>query len=374
MFWKRQVIIDNNILLNILNQNLNNSKYDLLKKCQSITNNSYCSYIHERGKNEGLICGSISKNKSGKCYTHSRNKNNSGKKFENQNKLKIVKEIKPNKYNRIIVSIEIKELKLFNSIVKYISFCNIPLINNILFKKKIIFIFPEYIYNIIIRILYNIDNKKAILPPPNVENNQQLIINEDNMITKKYNIDGKKKKKIKKKKNKSKKVIKIDNNINVKYLKDLMQTTINTFELKVPKDEIEATLYILFKENIKLFKIYISIILSNLNMFFKNVEIDILNKIWKNNIEYIPYKKVLIYNNYNSDNIIENLFGYIRNNYELIPQDVKILWVDFDNNNIVIYNKKYIIDDSKTGIKIYNKKDNKKETPLPLDKLTVLYY
>ena len=369
MYWKRQIIIDNNILLNILNQNVKFSKDDILKKCQSITNNNYCNYIHERGKDKGFICGSISKNKSGRCYTHSRNKSNPYRTVKKENELKIVKRKKVIENNKIIINSEIKELKIFN-IVNNMLFNNIPCINNICFKNKIIFIFPKHVYNIIIKILFNIDNKFLILSNLNVEKNQQLIINKNEIITDKCSLEKKKKKK----KTKIKKVIRINNNINTKIIKDLMEITLYTFNEKVPKDEMYATLHILLKENPKLFKIYINIILSNINLFFKNVDIDVLSKIWKNNIEYIPYENVLIYSNDNYDDIIEKVFGYVRNNYDHIPQHVKILWVDFDKNNIVLYSKKYLIDNNKTGIKIYYNNDIKRQNPLPIDKLTVLYY
>lgn len=368
MYWKRQIIIDNNILLNILNQNLNNSKHDLLKKCQYITNNNYCNYIHERGKNKGLICGTISKNKSGRCYTHSRNKNNSYRTLKKENRIKIIKERKGIKNNTIIIHSEIKELKVFN-IVNNMLFNNIPSIINICFKNKLIFIFPKHIYNIIIKTLFNIDNRNLYFPKFNVENNQQLIINKKDIIVENVNLEKKKKKK----KPKIKKVIKINNNLNTEDIIKLFDITLNTFSSKL-KEEIAATLHILLNENLKLFKIYINIILSNINLFFKNIDIDVLLKIWKNNIEYIPYKNVLIYNNDDNGNIVENVFGYLRNNYDYIPHHVKILWVDFGKNNIVLYSKKYLIDNNKSGIKIYYNNDIKRQNPLPVDKLTVLYY
>lgn len=178
----------------------------------------------------------------------------------------------------------------------------------------------------------------------------------------------------KKKKTKVKKVVKINNNINIEEIKKLIDITLNTFDENAPKDEIVATLHILLKEEVKLFKIYINIILSNINLFFKNVDTDVLLKIWKNSIEYVPYDKVLIYNNDNNSNIIEKVFSYLRSNYKYIPQHVKVLWVDYNKNNIIQYEKKYSIDNNKPGIKIYNKDDTKKETPLPIDKITVLYY
>lgn len=372
MYWKRQIIIDNNILLNILNQNEKNSKDDILKKCQSITNNTYCNYIHERGKDKGFICGTISKNKTGRCYTHSRNKNNLYRITKKE--LKIVKCVLQNhddKKNKIkIFSSQMSKNENKIIINSEIFLNNIPSIIDICFKNKLIFIFPKHVYNIIIKILFNIDNNFLILQNLNVEKNQQLIINKNKMITNKCSLEKKKKKK----KTKIKKVIRINNNINIKDIKNLMEITLYTFDEKVPKDEIACTLHILLKENIKLFKIYVNIILSNMNLFFKNVDIDVLLKIWRNNIEYIPYEKVLIYNNDNNGNIVENVFSYLRNNYDYIPQNVKILWVDFEKNNIVLYSKKYLIDNNKAGIKIYYNNDIKRHNPLPIDKLTILYY
>lgn len=186
-------------------------------------------------------------------------------------------------------------------------------------------------------------------------------------------IDIKKIIKTENKKKKIKKVIKIYDNININDIKKNIEITLHTFKVKVPKDELAATLHILFNENKTLFKMYINIILSNTDIFFQNINIDILNKIWKNIIEYIPYKKVLIYDN-KKDNIIEKIFGYIRNNYELIPKDVNILWIDHNKNNIIKYNKTYSIETYKSGISIYNNNDIKKQNPLPLHKLTLLYY
>lgn len=196
----------------------------------------------------------------------------------------------------------------------------------------------------------------------------------NNLKLKEYIIDPILGSKKKKKKSKVKKIIKINNNIRTEDIKNLIEITLNTFDTKIPKDEIFATLYILLKENVNLFKIYINLILSNINLFFKNVNTDDFSKIWKNNIEYIRYEKVLIYNNDNNTNILEKVFSYVRNNYSVIPQNLKILWVDYNKNNIIMYEKKYFIDNNKSGIKIYKKDDTKKETPLPLDKLTILYY
>lgn len=240
--------------------------------------------------------------------------------------------------------------------------------NNININNSYYITYIEYLNDI----YYNYDEiiyKNAIL-----DNEIKIFENIDpdifyyDIINKKDNFDKKKKKK-----NKFKKVIKIYDNININDIKKNIEITLNTFNEKVPKDEMAATLHILYKENKKLFKKYVNIILSNINMFFQDVNIDILNQIWKNVIEYIPYKKVLIYDS-NNDNIIEKVFGYIRNNSELIPEHVNILWIDYNNNNIIQYDKKYKIETYKSGISIYGNNDIKKLNPLPLDKLTLLYY
>lgn len=107
MYWKKQPIIDTSILLDILNQNINNyPKHEILRRCQLITNNNYCNYIHRSGKNKGFICGTISKNKNGRCYTHSRNKS----KFNNE--IQIKKE-KNNQNPKIIIEINIYLIILF---------------------------------------------------------------------------------------------------------------------------------------------------------------------------------------------------------------------------------------------------------------------
>ncbi len=214
-----------------------------------------------------------------------------------------------------------------------------------------------------IKILENID--------PDIFN-YEIIMNIKNTMEIKNNINSENIKK-KKKKNKIKKVIKIYDNININDIKNKIEITLHTFKAKVPKDEVAAALHILFDENKQLFKKHVNIILSNIDIFFKDINTDILNKIWKNVIEYIPYENVLIYDN-NNDNIIEKVFGYIRNNYLDIPKEVKILWIDHDKNIIIQYNKKYKIENYKTGISIYSNNDVKKQNPLPLDKLTLLYY
>lgn len=366
MFWKREPKIDELFLLNILNQDINDmSKNNILIKCQSITSNNYCNYIHKHGKNKDLICGIISKNKNSRCYTHSRRKNKYHDKNNEKSKLKVIKVMKKSDEENYLKN-GFLIFKKLNNLTFFKQFNNIYHTKEFFFKSKFIFLFPKYIYNIIFEFIFNVEKNRQHIKllefAPNKLNNSNTLIKK-----KKKNKKTKKTKKIKK-------IRKINENIDINIIKEKMEITLYNFNMKVPKDEVVATLHILLKENIKLFKIYINIILSNIDTFFKDVDINTLDKIWKNIIEYVPYNKVLIYNKYNNDNIIENVFGFIRNNYELIPQDVNILWVDFDNNNIVIYNKKYIIDNNKTGIKIYNKDDTKKQTPLPLDKINVLYY
>lgn len=346
MYWKRKPIIDERILLDVLNQYTNNIySYDILKKCQSITNSNYCNYIHKNGKNKGLICGTISKNKNGKCYTHSRNKKS--KKIKIEINIDLI----------IIFSI------LYNS-KKYISYdpyknYNMQFIE--FFKiKKYLFIFTKEIYNIVINLLYEYNTKNNVGFPhnKNVDKNQQLKL----------------KNKKKKNKKKIKKIIKLNNNIKLNKLKDNIEITLNLFNEKVPKNELTYTLHLLFKENIKLLKIYVNIILSNINYFFNNVEMEILLKIWNNDIEYIQYKNVLIFNDTNHNDIIEKIFYYVKGNYNLIPDYIKILWIDYYNNSIIPYDKKYNIECCNVGINIYDKKDYKKQNPLPTNKITILYY
>lgn len=379
MYWKRDPIIDELLLLNILNQDINNmSKNNILMKCQSITSNNYCNYIHKHGKNKDLICGVISKNKNNRCYTHSRKKN---KYYDNSKiKLKIIKVTLKSDKN-IDLKNEILIFKQLYNLSKCILFSNIYPIKENFFKSKILFIFPKYIYDIILDIFSIVENNqqniKLINKKEDIPNTKLLEFNtgkfnNPNTSIKSVEIINSSPKK--KNKKKMKKVIRINNNISTNNIKRKMEITLNTFEEKAPKDEIAATIYILFKENIELFKVYINIILSNIDMFFKDIDINTLSKIWNSNIEYIQYERVLIYSDNNYSNIVEKIFGYIRNNYRFIPEDVNILWLDHDKNIIVQYNKKYFIDLNKTGIKIYNNSDYKRQTPLTDDKLTILYY
>lgn len=386
MYWKRQPIVDENILLKILSQNIDNklNKLDILKKCQSVTNINYCSYIHKNGKNKGLICGTISKSKNGRCYTHSRKKTICKKNLkideENNNEdrkkeLKII--VGKNGYlnKKIIINKElnnIKKLKLLHDIQISILFYNNIILfkNNNFFKFKTLFIFPKYIYDIIVQIIfdvYKINVKNTILTISNVEKNQQSIDPDSVIMTKKC-------KKSKKNKKKSKKIIKLNKNVELDVIIKKIEETLNTFEEKSDDNGVHVTLNILFKENKKLFKSYINIILSNVNMFFKDVNKDVLLKIWENNVEYIDYERVLIYSDNNHENIIQKVFSYVRCSYEAVPKDVKILWINFDKNSVVPFYKKYNIDCNKSGIKIYDIKDIKKCNQLPIDKITVLYY
>lgn len=360
MYWKRQPIIDEKKLLNIFNQNTNNTyEHDILKRCQSITSYNYCKYIHQTGKNKGLICGSVSKQKNGKCYTHSRHKCKIvNKKYNNPNKIIII---------NININLIIKFALLYEN-KKYISY------NDHYIKKptdlisyKYIFILPEKIYVIIKSLLFNCYVKKEdknFLNIKNVENNQQFINVKNKSIQKKS----------RKKKNKLKKVIKLNNDINVKDIASNMVMTLNIFDEKVPKNELAYTLHLLFNENVELFKVYINIILSNIDFFFKNVNMEIISKIWKQNIEYVQYNHVLIYSDNNHEDIIEKIFSYVKVNYNIIPKYVKVLWVDYYKNSVIPYKNKYQIEFYKSGISVYDKRDMKRNTPLPLDKLTILYY
>ena len=372
MYWKKNSIIEENILLSILNTNSNNIPGDnILKKYQSITSCNYCNYIHKHGKNKGLICGTISKSKNGKCYTHSRNKANCN------NKLKMIeKKSIEIKKKELKIIVERNNIKVFNLyfIQKHILFYNINSIkNNNLFKIKTLFIFQKHIYDIIMQILFDVKNNitNTILTIPDVEKNQQSTIlrikDEDTSTTsKKHNS--------KKNKKKTKKIINVKNKINLNVLKTNINLTLTFFDEKVDKEELRYTLHLLLKENIKLFKVYVNIILSNMNIFFDNVNMDLIFKIWKDNLEFIPYSRVLIFNDNSYKDIIEKVFGYVKGNYNIILESEKILWVDFYKNSIVPYTKKYNIDCCKSGINIYDNKDVKKENILPLHKLTILYY
>jgi hypothetical protein len=360
MFLKREPKINELFLLNILNQDVNNmSKNNILMKCQSITSNNYCNYIHKHGKNKDLICGIISKNKNSRCYTHSRSKNKYHDKNDSKIKLKVMKVIKKSDENINLKNETLIFKKLYNLTI-FKQFNNIYHIKEIFFKSKLLFIFPKYIYDVIFNFLFivekNRQNIKLLEFAPNKLNNSNALI--------------KKKKKTKK----IKKIIKLNENTDINIIKEKIEITLCTFDMKVPKDEMAGTLHILLKENKKLFKVYINIILSNIDIFFENIDNNAFDKIWNNNIKHIQYEHVLIYSDNDYSNIIEKVFVYVRNNYNSIPQHVKVLWVDYNNNNIIMYEKKYYIDNNKTGIKIYNKNDTKKVTPLPLDKITVLYY
>lgn len=363
MFWKREPKIDKLFLLNILNQDINYmSKKDILTRCQSITSNNYCNYIHKHGKDKDLICGIISKNKNSRCYTHSRSKNNYHDKNNSKSKLKVIKVMKKSDEEKYLKN-GILIFKKLNNLTFFKQFNNIYHTKEILFKSKLLFLFPKYIYNIIFEFIFNVEKNqqhiKLLEFTPNKLNNSNTII---------------KKKKKNKKTKKIKKIRKINENVDINIIKEKMEITLYNFNMKVSKDEIAATLHILLKENPKLFKVYINIILSNIDTFFKDVDINTLDKIWNNNIIHIQYEHVLIYSDNDYSNIIEKVFGYVRNNYSIIPHHVKVLWVDYNNNNIIMYEKKYSIETYKSGISIYNKDDTKKETPLPLDKITILYY
>lgn len=362
MYWKKQPVIEQNILIEILNQDiLKISEKDIIKKCQLITSNRYCSYFHKTGKNKGLICGTVSKSNNGRCYTHSRKKN--------KNEIKNVKT-----YNKIVITVDIKLFIIFTKLYKYNNFLPLgndmsTIFDNNLFVTKHLFIVSKETYDFINNFLFNSYKKTYRNNNLNieiVEKNQQL-----NILP---NINILKKSKKNKSKPRPRKIFKLNKNTKLNNIKDKMEVTLNMLDEKVPKKELAYTFLLLFKENKDLFKVYINLILSNINIFFKNVNLEIILNIWKNDIEYIQYERVLIYSDNNYNNIIEKVFSYVKGNYKLIPEDLKVLWVDFNRNSVIPYYNKYNIEFYKSGIKIYHIKDNKKQNPLPIDKITVLYY
>lgn len=363
MYWKRQTIIEENLLLEILKK-VTISEDNILKRCQTITSCNYCNYIHKSGKNKGFICGTVSKKKDGRCYTHSRTK----KIFNNKEN---IKKEKNNKNKKIIFEINIYLVIIFSVLYKskkYISYTNhyINQYPELLFVKKYLFIVQKETYNVLIKLYdnYKTQQNTTFSNIKNVENCQQNL---------KYSEKSLKNKK-KKNKKRIKKVLNVKNDINLNDLKNNTELTLTLLDEKACKVELAYTLHLLFKENIKLFKVYLNIILSNIDIFFNNTDMEILSKIWKNNIEHVLYKRVLIFSDNNLNDIIEKIFSYVKGNHNLVHDYVKVLWIDFYKNSVVPYNKKYHIDFYKSGINIYDNKDVKKKTPLPLNKLTILYY
>lgn len=354
MFWKRPSLINEKFLLTILHGNNNNKTY-ILNKCQSITSVDYCDYVHKNGKNKGFICGTISKHKNGRCYTHSRNK-----KY---------------KKTKMFFEFNIRTVMLFINLYKkqkyipYKNYENIFLNKNFLINIDII-IFQKETYNIIINSLY-INNKiYHELDFQNfkiVEKNQQI---KNSVINNSLNQHKKSKRKKKNKNNK--KILKLNKNIKLDIILEKLEYTFDFFEEKNDKNDLYISLSILFKENKKLFIIFINIILSNTNLFFKDINMDIFMNIWRNITDYREYERVLIYSDIKNEDIVGEVFSYVRNNYELIPESNQILWIR--NNSIVPYYRKYNIKCDKKGIKIYYFKDINNNNPLPLHDLIILYY
>lgn len=354
MFWRRPSLINEDFLLTILHGNINNKRY-ILNKCQSITSFDFCNYVHKNGKNKGFICGTISKNKNGRCYTHSRNKK--------YRKTKIFFE-----FNIITI---ILFINLYNKqkYIPYKSYENIFVNTNFLMNMDII-IFQKETYNIIVNSLYNnnkihheLDFQKIEI----VEKNQQIKNSEKNNSLNRF-----KKQKNKKKNKNSKKILKLNKNIKLDIILEKLERTFDFFEEKDDKNGLYISLSILFKENKRLFIIFINIILSNINLFFKDINMDIFMNIWTNITEYMNYERVLIYSDIKNEHIVGEVFSYVRNNYELIPESNQILWIR--NNSIVPYYKKYSINCNKKGIKIYYLKDINNNNPLSLHDLIILYY
>lgn len=175
---------------------------------------------------------------------------------------------------------------------------------------------------------------------------------------------------IKKKKKKPKrKVINFKPNISANDIKQRMTTTLVNFR---EIGDVFGFSQKLLIENKELFNVYIRLILSNIDLFFKNVNKTILHDIWKDIITYENYEKVNIYSNISEEGILGKLYYYVKNKVNLIHESNKILWIN--KNSVVPYYKKYNIETYNNGIKIYNIKDTKKENPLPLDKLFLIYH
>lgn len=357
MYWKKPLIIKKEYLINMLNvmEDMNE-----IYKCQSITNNNYCNYIHKWGKNKNLICGTVSKNGNGRCFTHSRN-NSEKTKF----KKIIIKKFKYNKTNTLKWdSIQLINTPLFD-IFYHVNNSNI-FMNERFSIFKTIFFFTKDTYNLIKEILlnnYNFDKNKNVDNILQIKNTEENVEHIENTGTIKKRKKNRSKKKIRK-------IIKVKEEVDSGIITEKIVETLESFEEIRDYNEVYITSKILFDENKTLFKLYINIILSNINFYFKNVNMDLLLNIWKDTINYVKYEKVLIYSDDN--NLIKEVFGYVRCNYELIPKHIDVLWVN--NNSIVPYDKKYVIDKLNAGIKIYNKNDTKKEKPLNADVLTILYY
>lgn len=354
MIWRRPSLINENFLLTILHENINNKTY-ILNKCQSITSPDYCNFVHKNGKNKGYICGTISKHKNGRCYTHSRNKK--------YRKTKMFFE-----FNIITVILFIKLYKK-QKYISYKNYENIFLNANYLINIDII-IFQKETYNIIVNSLYinnevyhELDFQKFKI----VEKNKQIKISEINNSLNQY-----KKSKKKKKNKKNKKILKLIKNIKLDIILEKLEHTFDFFEGKDDKNDLYICLNILFKENKKLFIIFINIILSNVNLFFKDINMNIFMNIWRNITEHKQYERVLIYSDIKDEDIVGEVFSYVRNNYELIPESNQILWIR--NNSIIPYYRKYNIKFDKNGIKIYYFKDITNNNPLPLHDLIILYY
>lgn len=359
MYWKKDKNIPLN--LNILLKD-NNINFDI-KEISFSLDNSYCRYIHRTGKHKGSICGTISKINNGRCYRHDR------------------KNIKRPKKNKKDVNFNKKYYLCLTYLYRRINFIeyntnkniNLAFYDNIIVPINYIIFINKKVFNLIIKILYpfliNGQNNDQIISKKieSVENNKQM---DQDLDCKKENIINISKKK-KTKNKKVKKIFRIKENIKLDIILNKIKDTFNEFD-EIYEDEVFISSKILFDENKLLFKIYINIILSNIHLFFKNTNKDILINIWKDVADYIKYEKVLIYSNIGMDNMIKEIFGYVRNNYNLIPKHNKILWIK--NNSVVPYNKKYNIDLVNSGIRIYELKDNNKNNPLPLDTLKILYY
>lgn len=333
----------------------------------------FCRYKNIKGKNKNKYCGRKTRGCREYCFQHYYNIN---KQFINKKpyNTKCLIKKKITNYVSINYKININHFKYPSSPLISFLYYDINIRNMYFFKFKNVFIISDEIYQIIYKMfnIYN-NNMKLIEYPKNKTTPINVIDGKTNEQIKKveYQIPVNLRNVKKRKKTKTKKIVNFKNNVNTNDIKEKFIETLCIFN-QIYEDEVFISSQILFSENKQLFNLYIRIILSNINLFFKDVNIDILNNIWKDIVIYEKYDKVILFSNIEKNKIIEEVFSYVRNNFNLIPDDNKLLWIN--NNNIVLYHKKYNIEKYNNGIKIYSLEDTGKNNPLQLNKLIILYY
>lgn len=217
MYWKKPLIIKKEYLINMLNvmEDMNE-----IYKCQSITNNNYCNYIHKWGKNKNLICGTVSKNGNGRCFTHSRN-NSEKTKF----KKIIIKKFKYNKTNTLKWdSIQLINTPLFD-IFYHVNNSNI-FMNERFSIFKTIFFFTKDTYNLIKEILlnnYNFDKNKNVDNILQIKNTEENVEHIENTGTIKKRKKNRSKKKIRK-------IIKVKEEVDSGIITEKIVETLESFE------------------------------------------------------------------------------------------------------------------------------------------------